>query len=410
MAKQHGVYHPTWTEDGPGGARVRRTSVSWAYRFEYGGRTYQKAGFETATAARDARDIRLGEVRAGQEQDWRKFTVQGLYLTAAARKVTWAPNTQSSFDYSWKRLQAFFLPEHLVATIDDTRILGYVGFAQRLGHTRNTIRLDLGYLRAALELAHGKRLLPWVPTFPRLRYERREQTIAPVQLDQILAVMPERWRLYFEATQELGWRARSEVSSRQWSHVDWGPASWQCCGLQVREDVCACGAGRPGWLELDAASNKTRERRLFPMTRVLRSILTRARLRVDQVQVQTGAIVPWVFCRENGARIGYSAKAWSNALRKLGVEALRPGRAWGSAMVPHDLKRSAIRRMSSDGVDRQVRMGLVGHASDSAHTIYEQRGADLEAMREAARLLDQRREGGEPADNVVQLSLFRRGR
>jgi hypothetical protein len=407
VAKLHGVFRPWWTEPGPDGTRVRRKSTTWAYRFEHGGRTYQKAGFATAEAAATARDTRRTEVRAGQEQDWRKLTVQGLHLIAAARKVTWAKNTQSSFDYAWKRLQAYFAPGDLVASIDDTRILGFVAFAQREGRTRNTIRLDLGYLRAALELAHGKRLLPWVPEFPRLKYERREQTIAPVQLDQILAAMPERWRLYFEATQELGWRARSEVASRQWSHVDWGPASWQCCGVQTREDACACGAGRPGWLELDAASCKTRERRLFPMTRVLRSILMRARLRVDRVQVETGAIVPWVFCREDGVRLGYSAKAWSAALRRLGVEALRPGRSWGLAMVPHDLKRSAIRRMSSDGVDRHVRMGLVGHASSSAHTLYEARGADLEAMREAARLLDQRRGSDGGDEKVVQLSLWR---
>src|SRR5262245_14473015 len=104
MARRPGVYHPTYPEQGPDGTRVKRTSPSWAYRFEYEGQQYQKAGFDTAEAAARARDQRRIEVRAGVETDWRKLTVQALYEMAAARKVTWAPATQRSFEGSWRRL------------------------------------------------------------------------------------------------------------------------------------------------------------------------------------------------------------------------------------------------------------------------------------------------------------------
>jgi hypothetical protein len=392
MAKLAGVFHPWYTEESADGTRVRRTSKAWAYRFEYRGRTYQKAGFATAAAAQAARDTRRNEVRAGLETDWRELTLETVQRMASSRRVTWTGNTAANFDSVWKRLFRYFAPAERVASIDDTRILKYVDFAHRAGLRTNTIRADLGYLHSAMVIAHRKRLLPWLPEFPRLKAEPREQTVAPAQLAQLLAQMPEQWHLYFEATEEMGWRARSEVASRQWCHVDWGPERWECCGQTQTADACACGAGRPGWLELDAASNKTRERRLFPMTRVLRDILTRARSRVEECQRRTGGIIPWVFCRDNGERLGSSAKAWKVALAALHVRPIREaGGPWSAAIVPHDIRRSAIRRMHREGVSREVRKGLVGHASDSAHTRYEAKGADLDSMREAAQELDRRR-------------------
>jgi hypothetical protein len=407
VARTPGIFRPWYTEPGPHG-RVRRTSSQWAYRFEFEGRTYQKAGFDTASAASKARDQRRSELRAGHEQDWRKLTVHGLHQMAAARKVEWDASTGESFDRVWKRLLRFFRPEDRAASIDDTRLLEFVGFRKAEGAARNTIRLDLTHLKMALTIAHRKRVLPWVPQFPTLKQERREQTVASIELRQIVAEMPEHYRLFFAAAEEMGWRARSELRTRRWKHVDFGPASWQCCGAQLQGDVCACGAGRPGWVYLDAASSKTDSARMFPMTRRLRAILVEALERWERVRVKAGRMAPWVFMRDDGLPIGDYRSAWRTALKRLGVGKI-PGRKgpWSSARVVHDIRRTAIRRMKHEGVTREDRKQLVGHASDTAHAAYEAR-QDLEAMREAARLLDQRRGEAEPDTKVVQLSLFRR--
>src|SRR5262245_16678285 len=140
MGRTSGIFRPWYTET-PGGPR--RTSKHWAYRFEFEGHTYQKAGFATAAAAATARDQRRSELRAGHEQDWRKLTVQGLHAMAASRKVEWKASSGDSFDSAWSRIQRFFLPQDRVASIDDVRLREFVLFRQREGGARNTIRLDL---------------------------------------------------------------------------------------------------------------------------------------------------------------------------------------------------------------------------------------------------------------------------
>jgi hypothetical protein len=406
VARRPGIFQPTYTEKAADGARSRRTSARWAYRFEFEGSTHQKAGFATAKDAERARDTRRAELRAGQDTDWRQVTRGQAQRHASALRVGWRPASARMFDEAWKRIFKYIAPTERLASIDDTRLLEFVAQRKADGARVNTIRIDLARLRATLRLAHRKRLLPWVPTFPRLKPEPREQTVARVELAQIVAVMPGEWRAFFAAAEEMGWRARSELLSRKWEDVDLGPDAWSCCGRQVTADACACGAGRPGWIYLDAASNKTRKRRRFPMTKRLRGILQEARARADRVRVKAGKFTPWVFVRDDGEPLGSYRKVWEAALAQLGIGKL-PGRSgpWSSAKVVHDIRRSAVRRMRHDGLDRETRKALVGHESDEAHAWYE--GDDDEALRAAAQRLDRERDEA-PADNVVQLSLWRR--
>jgi hypothetical protein len=402
------TFRPTYTVPGPNGTRISKVAKTWAWRFHYRGKPYSgAAGYNTAKEAREAGETRKAELRAGLEDDWRKVTVGRLYEMAAARKVTWDASTGVHFEYVWKRLLRFFPAGELVQTIDDTRLLQFVAKRKAEGSAINTIKQDLGHLRGAMMIAHRKRLLPWLPEFPSLRYQRREQTVEPIELRQIIAELPERYRLFFAAAEEMGWRARSELRTRKWEHVDFGPDTWTCCSRAVTADVCACGAGRPGWVRLDAQSSKTDEPRLFPMTRRLRAILHEAKARCERVRVASGVISPWVFVKDEGGPLGNYRTAWANALRRLGIPKLE-GRTgpWSSSKAVHDVRRAAIRRMKREGIDRETRRALVGHASDSAHSLYEQR-TDLDAMRAAARRLDQDRAEG-PESNVRQLSLFRK--
>lgn len=408
MPRLPGIDKSTFTVPGPNGSRLRRVSDSWRFRFSFRGRYYQAAGFPSQAAAAKARDERMAEVRGGTEADWRLASLDGARFMRAAQAVDWTKNQRLHFEGAWKRLYRFFRPTDLLHEIKSTRILQYVGYAQEQGNSRNTTTNDLAQLRAAMTVAHDERLLPYLPKFPKKKKEPRQQTIAPVQLEQILAVLPECFHLYYEAAAATGWRARSELRTRKWEHVDWGPDVWTCCHARVTADTCACGAGRPGWLELDAASSKTKRARAFPLTRKLREILTRARLRCDAVQLRSRKIVAHVFVQDDGRPIGKTSGAWRTAMRKLNIPDLKPGgKPWSGAMVPHDLRRTWIRQQRSAGMDREVRKQLAGHVTDDVHDDYLGTAPDREGLRAAARRMDQQA-AEEMPDNVFQLDLFRR--
>ena len=61
---------------------------------------------------------------------------------------------------------------------------------------------------------------------------------------------------------------------------------------------------------------------MFPLIPELRAVLQAQRTRVEALQTATGQVIPWAFCRDNGAPVGDPKKAWTTARIKAGV----PGR------------------------------------------------------------------------------------
>jgi integrase len=147
--------------------------------------------------------------------------------------------------------------------------------------------------------------------------------------------------------------ATSEILTRQWHHVDF----------------------KGGWLRLEPGESKNDEPRMFPMTRDLRAVLERQRERTTTIEQAQCRIIPWVFHRD-GEPIKTFRRSWITACRKAGV----PGK------IPHDLRRSAVRRLEAIGVPRNTAMKLVGHKTES---IYRRYAIVSEAeMRDAAAKLD----------------------
>ena len=127
-----------------------------------------------------------------------------------------------------------------------------------------------------------------------------------------------------------GWR-KSELRSRQWRHVDFAA----------------------GWLRLEPEETKNREGRMFPLIPELRTALEAQRVRVETLQKATGQVIPWVFCRDDGAPVG-DFKAWTTARTKAGV----PGRLF------HDFRRTAVRNLIRAGIPCPVQ--LAGAVAGSA--------------------------------------------
>ena len=72
------------------------------------------------------------------------------------------------------------------------------------------------------------------------------------------------------------------------------------------------------------------------------------------------AIPRSVFFRDKGDPIKDFYGAWRAACRKVGV----PG------IVPHDLRRSAVRNLERSGVPRSVAMKMVGHKTEAIYRRY----------------------------------------
>jgi integrase len=129
----------------------------------------------------------------------------------------------------------------------------------------------------------------------------------------------------------------SEILTRQWKHVDL----------------------KAGFLRLEPGETKNGEGRTFPFTPELRALLEQQRERTTLMEQASGKIIPWVFHRD-GKRIVSFLRAWKTACKKAGVP----------QMIPHDLRRTAVRNLERAGVPRTVAMKLVGHKTESIYRRY----------------------------------------
>src|SRR5271156_6551049 len=94
----------------------------------------------------------------------------------------------------------------------------------------------------------------------------------------VLGHLPEYLQAVAAVAYITGWRAKSELLTRQWRHVDFNN----------------------GWLRLEPGESKNSEGREFPFTPELRTILEAQREYVRKIEQATGAIIPWVFVHPLG--------------------------------------------------------------------------------------------------------------
>jgi len=119
-----------------------------------------------------------------------------------------------------------------------------------------------------------------------------------------------------------GWR-KSELRSREWRHVDLAA----------------------GWLRLEPDETKNREGRQFPLIPELRAVLETQHARVEALQRKLGRLIPWVFCRDDGAPVGDFKKAWATACIAAGFFRVEPVRdAEGRPRVGPDGTQMVVKK------------------------------------------------------------------
>jgi integrase len=160
-----------------------------------------------------------------------------------------------------------------------------------------------------------------------------------------------------------GWRL-SEVIGLEWNRVDF--------------------TGR-GHVRLASGTTKNGEMRLFPMTIELRELMEARQAAKAAAELETEAIIPWVFFRliaegRGGPKKAYPVKTFTKSWKTACAKAGCPGR------IPHDLRRSAIRTFVRRGLGEHTAMALSGHKTSSVFRRYDiVSAADLE---DAAAKLD----------------------
>lgn len=366
------AFRAKWTEPDPDnpGQRRTRTASTWTYRFDYHNKRYTGAdNYQTKRQALDEGEKRKAEVRRGMESDPSRTTFAVLDRILVAEAGNQKKTTGLSTLAGLARLRKVIRPDERLMDFKRTRVLEVLTSLRELGLRDSTIKVTLSHLRRALNLALDDGLIFAVPRFPRIKVIPRQQTVLPHELDAIISKLPEHWVRFYRVADEIGWRARSEIRTRKWTDVDF--------------------AG--GWIHLDAEHTKGGKSRSFPMTERLRSLLNDQRAWIIALELQTGRIIPWVFCKPDGDQLGWSAhKVWLKATRLAGFGKLE-GRTgpWSGAKVSHDIRRTVLRRWKAAGERIDVTMDLAGHSSAETHSGYT--SGDEASLKAFAERIDEAR-------------------
>ena len=111
-----------------------------------------------------------------------------------------------------------------------------------------------------------------------------------------------------------------------------------------------------GIVRLEPGSTKNGEGRTFPVSALpeLATLLRDQRDATTAAERRLGAVIPWVFHRE-GQEIKDFRDAWRRACKRAGLV----------GMIPHDFRRTAVRKLERAGGPQSVAMKLVGHRTES---------------------------------------------
>ncbi len=321
-----------------GTGEIRRVGKLYKIRYTLNGRRIQERAGPRRKDAVDLLNTRLGQVQDGR-------------LHPDAAKLLWADVEAIILDEhkqhrSYEKV-ARHVKRHLhrhfngerAANITYDRLLRFKQARLGEGASPSTVRYELSLIRTGLVVAHKAGRLLALPPLPSVHVENTRTTFfAPDDFAALVRHLPPAPAAVATFMYWTGWR-RNETLTREWRHVDF----------------------EKGTIILEPGETKNGKGRSLPFAVLpeLAALLERQRAYTDAVEKRTGQVVRWVFHRE-GRRVASIRQAWRTACKKAGLV----------GHIPHDFRRSAVRRLEEAGVPRSVAMRIVGHSSEAIYLRY----------------------------------------
>jgi integrase len=328
----------TTTRRARGTGQIFQVGDTWTIRYTVNGRRIKEAAGPRRKDAVELLNKRLGKVAEGR-------------LTADAARLMWADIDRIIVDEhqrhrSYEKVERH-VKRHLrrhfggerASAIDYKRLLAFKHARLEEGASASTVRYELSLVRTGLVVAHKADLLDALPPIPHVHVENvRVSFFEDGEFQALAKHLPDAPRAVATFMYWTGWR-RNETLTRGWRHVDFDR----------------------GTIILEPGETKSGEGRTFPFDVLpeLAQLLKQQRAYTDAVERRTGSIIPWVFHRE-GKRVVSIRQAWRTACKKAGL----------IGRIPHDFRRSAVRRLERAGVPRSVAKQLVGHRTDLMYSRY----------------------------------------
>lgn len=321
-----------------GTGQVLKVGNVWKIRYTLNGRRILESAGSRKQDAIELLNRRLGQVVDGR-------------LKADAARLMWSDIETIILDEhkqhrSYEKVERHLrrhLRRHLAGVraqaLTYDRLLAFKRDRLAEGAAPNTVKYELSLVRTGLVVAHRAGRLAALPPIPPVHVENtRTSFFEEEEFRRLVSHLPPTAAAVATFMYWTGWR-RNETLSREWRHVDF----------------------ERGEIILEAGETKSGEGRVFPfdMLPELAALLKRQRAYTDEVERRTGQICRWIFHR-NGKPVISIRQAWRNACKKARL----------IGKIPHDFRRTAVRRLERAGVPRKVAMQLVGHRTEHMYQRY----------------------------------------
>jgi len=229
-----------------------------------------------------------------------------------------------------KKVKQFFPFDRLV-DITTTRVDQYQQARLSEGAARATVNRDLAYLRHGFKLLFESGQISQVPVIKLLEGENvREGFIDKADFDKLVDYLEPQAKDIVIFLYNSGWRTK-EAMTLEWRDIDL----------------------ESGMIRLRRENSKNKKGRLLPLLGELHAVIER------QAQVKR-LDCPFVFHR-NGRPIKSFRKTWKTACEAIGQPTL----------VPHDMRRSAVRNFRKAGLSETEGMAMSGHKTNSIYKRYD---------------------------------------